>query len=590
MKNGNKNARLLFTMKINNLVYKDLEKKYEEILNKTVNVDSLDSGVYATLKKILKEQMMSQVYSSLDYFGTIKSQNIKDKNNNSFDIPVLIGTSGDSNLIKLIKKEESEGAKTDYKTQLEDLKNSRLELMKQKIRALPSELVSRIKSVLKINLGEVAYKKFEKNILDAKSFNEVLNAENSGKKSILDDKGNVLLNVIFEKAVEEIQQKFQDRTSYSSTAHIRAIQQLAKVMGRMRSKYYSIYITANRMERALEKILEKTGLQIDDILQRVELSNKHEKDSSSDSPTRGNRKERDFIREDEERVQKMNRDKRVILSEHIAKYNVKPKNFFDNRGNPTTSAVAQLYDGMIYLYNTSPSVRQHINEIDLISPRDGIRKWMTEGNPQHFLRILKNWKFETLEELKKDPTHIKKIEALEKEVFFERYQLIQKSLMFSVGFERTLNTPMLRNPSLTEVSSKFILIPGKKIKPQEFHNSRQTHSSDDFENLNSTAYIEQHYKKLPIEFQEKFQNMSLRGMVEAASNQIELNTVMKHIYDIVFTEDKNILTTMDLFQTLHEFETSSNVAEPITQLYLAKQAAFKSASAAKLDRKANQRE
>ena len=596
LSNDKNGTMVYFQYQVRLLVSKDLREFYKTALNGILDPKSVDSAVYESVQKIISQQISSEEINTIDHFKFITFKELKDKNGKPVKIPVCMG---DTSIIGDVKKSRALitiANEEKRKEHLENYKKHQLFLMAQQVRRIPSELLVRIKSVLKVNLGEVAYKKFEKNILDAKSFNEALNASKGkdGSKSIIDDQGRVLMNVIFEKALDEVYEKLKTRDGYSSTVHIRAVLQLAKLSGKFRSLYYGTYVRALQMESYLNKVSQKSGMDLDELLARPELSDRHEKDRSGDRPTRGARREIDYDELHEKKKRELEKQRLSIQKQYTARFDVFPKDFFDYRGRPVTSAVKQIYDNLLYRYNNVPSFRQLINERNPIDPAGEIRKIMTRDQGGVYRNILYNLRSEAIAEMRKNPAYVEQIKLLDKELYYERYLLAQKSLGFSAGFQRGGRNPLSPDGSLNEVQSEFIPFPtkraGKEPDARAFQARLDVNTFEDEDNESSSDLVKTHQRKLPVDLQDKFQNMSLRGMVEASSSKLELDMVMNHIYDIVFTEDRKKREGFDSFQTLQDFEASADVANPITQLYLEKQARFQSGEVARLDNKANQRQ
>jgi len=555
---GKQPNKMLFFLQVSKLLRPFITAHYSAIL-KEIQAGSIDSKEFDAISSAVAKRIEGHLSLAQDSFSDTSVANLKNQNGEQIKIPKcvdypIIGISEITGKVKLGRKYLAKKNEKELQSRILDDTEKRLLASVQQI---PPMLAQKLQSIFKVNIKTEVYNQVKKLLGTGKSL-ERFNLQGEVSK-IFTQEGGILLSKLLELASNEVDAR--NASQYSSTVHIRAILHLSNWSGKFRANNTWLYETIVKMKAILNKrSLACSSCELEELLTTPDIQDRAEEVSDPRNKkrdiTRGHRKDPDYKEIDERKKEEKARKIRNLKSklDIRADYSTKESSLINWRGEPVSRVSKMLWNEYIHLWNTSAPFRTMQSKM-YVTPTKGFANWVTNGEQRSRIRV---WRDNELQALEKSDGFRKDVNEIERLGFSDTFERMIPGLSFSAGtWNKKLN--------------KFEPLPTRDAiaPPQDYWGSRKDKKGKGVkdkaelsdERQSEVDYRTNNLKSIPVGLREKFEGYSLLGMLHRADNQEELDMVMNHIYDIVFTEDRGKGLKLLPGETFDPFKELSAIEE-----------------------------
>lgn len=531
---GKQPNKMLFFLQVSKILRPFITAHYSAILEK-IQAGSIDSKEFDAISSAVEKRIEGHLSLAQDSFSDTSVANLKNQKGEQIKIPKCVDYSIIS--ISEIWRKAKLGKKYLAKENEKELQSRILDDIEQRLLAsvqqIPPMLAQKLQSVFKVNIKTSVYNEVKKLLGTGKSL-EKFNLDKEFSE-IFTEEGGIYLSKLLELASNEVDNR--NHSQYTSTVHIRAILHLSNWSGKFRANNTWLYETIVKMKAILNKrSLACSSLELEELLTTPDIQDRVDESDPRNKKrdiTRGHRKDPDYKEIDERKKEEKERKIRNLKSklDIRADYSTKESSLINWKGEPVSRVSKMLWNEYIHLWNTSAPFRLMQSKM-YVTPTKGFANWVTNGEQRSRIRV---WRDNELQALEKSDGFRKDVNEIERLGFSDTFERMIPGLSFSAGtWNKKLN--------------KFEPLPTRDAiaPPQDYWGSRKDKVSKGVkdkaelsdERQSEIDYRTNNLKSIPVGLREKFEGYSLLGMLHRADNQEELDMVMNHIYDIVFTEDR----------------------------------------------------
>lgn len=546
-------SKMMFFMELSKILRPFISEHYNKILNE-IEAGSLSDKEFESISMAVGKRIEGQLSLAQDSFSDVSVKNLRQiKVPNCVDYPIL----SVSEITGIVTEQQEYLNKQNEKELQSRILDDTEKRLLASVQQIPPMLAQKLQSIFKVNIKTSVYNEVKKLLGTGRSLEKFnLNKEVS---KIFTEEGGIYLSKLLELASNEVDDR--NASQYSSTVHIRAILHLSNWSGKFRANNTWLYETIVKMKAILNKrSLACSSLELEELLTAPDIQDRVEEVSDPRNKkrdiTRGHRKDPDYKEIDERKKEEKARKIRNLKSklDIRADYSTKESSLINWKGEPVSRVSKMLWNEYIHLWNTSAPFRLMQSKM-YVTPTKGFANWVTNGEQRSRIRV---WRDNELQALEKSDGFRKDVNDIERMGFSDTFERMIPGLTFSAGtWNKKLN--------------KFEPLPTRDAiaPPEDYWGSRsdkegkgvkdQKKLSD--ERQSEVDYRTDNLKSIPVGLREKFEGYSLLGMLHRADNQEELDMVMNHIYDIVFTEDRGKGLKLSQGETFDPFKELSAIEE-----------------------------